>query len=159
MKTCGRFSKISDGSLRTQGELWCMHMYAAGQGFNVIFGFLFYFVQVSFKRHFFFSLPISIVLLPELWVVVVDSAVTLGSPSFFLPRLREVNDSLSLHALEGKVSLHSISITINTRSFILNACFFFFYFKLHSVTPYSKLRVNLNTAVNSDCCTQLVLLI
>lgn len=71
-------------------------------------------------------------MLPELQHVVVDSAVTLGPPSFFPPRLREVNDSLSLHALEGKVSLHSVSITINTRSFILNAAFFFFYSKLHS---------------------------
>lgn len=113
-----------------------------------------YFTQVFFVL-FCFLLPISGVCCSH---VVVDSAVTVGPLSFFPPRQREVNDSLSLHALEGKVSLHSISITINTRSFILNAFFFFFYSKLHSVTRRSKRRVNLNTAINSECWTQLLLI-
>lgn len=145
-----------EGHTLIEGELWCTHMCSQSKDFRWFF--FSYFIQVSFKRHFFW-LPIRRVLLPELQHVVVDSAVTLGAPSFLPPRQREVNDSLSLHALEGKVSLHSISITINTWSFILNAFFFFFFYsKLHSVTRHSKWKVNLNTAINSDCRTQLVLL-
>lgn len=143
-----------EGHAFMEGELWCMHTYSQGKDLRWFFVF-FIFHPVFF---FFFLLPIRRVLLPELRHVVVDSAVTLGPPSFLPPRLREVNDSLSLHALERKVSLHSISITINTWSFILNAFFFFFYSKLCSVTRHSKWRVNLNTAMNSDCRTQLVLL-
>lgn len=70
----------------------------------------------------------------------------------------EENDSLSLDALEGKVSLHSVSITIKTRSFILNAVFFFF-LKVHTLLCRSELRLNLNWAINSERCSQLVLLI
>lgn len=100
----------------------------------------------------------------ELWHVIVDTVMTLDPVSFFPSCVRGRKWCLSLDALEGKVSLHSISITINTRSFILNAFYFFFLFlKLHPVICRSEWRVNLNSdrerAINSDRPTQLVLLI
>lgn len=53
------------------------------------------------------------------------------------------NDGISLNALEGKVSLHSQSITINARSFILNA-----FFKAVPVTLCLETGLTGNKAVN-----------
>ncbi len=53
------------------------------------------------------------------------------------------NDGLSLSALEGNVSLHSQSITINARSFILNA-----FFKAGPVTLCLETDLTGNKAVN-----------
>ncbi len=55
-----------------------------------------------------------------LYGTLLQVQVTLDSQNTYWDGTGQ-NDGLSLSALEGKVSLHSQSITINARSFILNA--------------------------------------
>lgn len=128
-KTCGCFSKISKRRSHAQLQRGISAEYTRrqqpGQGFRVICCFsLLYFIQVSFKRHLFYASHQERV---APWVAACCCRLCSDiGPSVILPSATK-ESKWSLYALEGKVSPHSISITINTRSFILNAAFFFLF--------------------------------